>query len=72
MGCSGNGSGVIDHVSACPNLDGGVLSWLGNHTDTASFALKGRRHVGGKLGFFFSTSTRIFHFGVILHAMLGV
>lgn len=36
MGYSENGSGAIDQASACPNLDRDVLSWLGNHTNTAS------------------------------------
>ena len=39
MGRIGSGSGAIDQILTYPNLDRGVLSWLGNHTTTASCLL---------------------------------
>lgn len=73
MGCSGNGSGAIDGIPTCPNLDGGILSWLGNDTNTAScFLCKRETLFRGMVGLHFFTSIRGFDFGVILHAMSGV
>ena len=63
MGRSGSGSGAIDQISTCSNLDRGVLSWLGNHTNYGVVcSLKGRKLFRGKLWVLFLYKHQSFQF----------